>query len=194
MNKWVRKSLVALFTIATFGLVTPPAALTADENYPNTSTHSQESSESTLANVVVSESFEEQKHEDFAHIILEQAKLQSFEKFGGKIGPQIEEEFNAVIFPKMEEEIHTFLQEEEHFDQLVLSNNPSGGRGEKIFHLYDEKTGQDLLRFHVRIDHPPQEGYWFNFHYHTYHDHFSTHYELGSIFWDYNTPPKWMTH
>lgn len=100
MNKWVRKSLVALFTIATFGLVTPPAALTADENYPNTSTHSQESSESTLANVVVSESFEEQKHEDFAHIILEQAKLQSFENLVRRLGHRLKKSSTQSSFRK----------------------------------------------------------------------------------------------
>lgn len=31
MKMWMRKALVALFTIATFGLVSPPAALMADK-------------------------------------------------------------------------------------------------------------------------------------------------------------------
>ena len=63
----------------------------------------------------------------------------------------------------------------------------------KIFHVYNRLTGEDLLRFHVRRDHPPQDGYWFNFHYHTAEDGFQSHHELGSIYWDRNTPPDWMS-
>ncbi|WP_243290806.1 YpjP family protein [Bacillus sp. FJAT-47783] len=191
MKKWVRKSLVVLFTIATFGLVTPPAALTADENQSVEPQSASISSDKPL----VSESFEDQRAADAIQEMVYKAKEQSFAKFGGRIGPVIEDEFSTIILPKMEEVLTAFLEkEQEQFEKVVISEKPTGGKSEKIFHIYDEKSGQDLLRFHVRIDHPPQEGYWFNFHYHTYHDQFEAHYELGTIFWNHNTPPNWMTH
>ncbi|MEH7388569.1 YpjP family protein, partial [Bacillus sp. JJ1521] len=81
----------------------------------------------------------------------------------------------------------------EQLDQLEISEQPSGGNGEKIFHIFDNTSGKDIVRFHVRKDHPPQDGYWFNFHYHTHHDGFQTHHALGDIYWNKNTPPKWLS-
>lgn len=116
-------------------------------------------------------------------------------KFGSKIGPVIADEFQNVILPKIEKALAEVTEQfpEEDLSYLTISEIPSGGRGEKIFHIYNEKTGKDIIRFHVRRDLRPQEGYWFNFHYHTYHDHFEKHYLLGEIFWDKNTPPRWMS-
>lgn len=188
MKRWVRKTLVLLFTIVTFGLVSPPDILLADEN---TSGPSSQESTSTVA--IFSDPYHDESN--FMETFIAKAEKQSFEKFGNRIGPVIEDEFKSIIFPKMEEVIKHFLKvEKENFEHVMISSKPSGGKSEKIFHIYDEKTGNDLIRFHVRVDHPPQEGYWFNFHYHTYHDHFQTHYHLGKIYWDRNTPPNWMTH
>ena len=125
--------------------------------------------------------------------IITEAEQKAYLKFGEKIGGRIEDEFKDVIFPKIEEIITYYLNEEsdELFEQLEVSK-PTGGTGEKIFHIYNTKTGQDVLRFHVRRENKPLEGYWFNFHYHSYHDSFQSHKDLGSIYWDKNTPPNWM--
>ncbi|MFT4414121.1 YpjP family protein [Fredinandcohnia humi] len=198
MNKWLRKALVVSFTILTFGLVTPPPALTmeqADSDEPKKfNSFNDQSSEPSLY------SFEEQKlfgydSQRFIDYALSQAELKSFEKFGGKIGPVIEDEFRTEILPRIEEVIAVLAEQypNEQLDQLQISEKPSGGNGEKIFHIFDATTGKDIVRFHVRKDHPPLEGYWFNFHYHTYHDGFQAHHNLGEIFWDKNTPPKWMS-
>ena len=98
-----------------------------------------------------------------------------------------------MILPKIEVALEEMASQfpDEQLQSLTISEKPSGGRSEKIFHIYDTESGKDIIRFHVRQDHIPLEGYWFNFHYHTYHDSFSAHYELGSIYWDTNTPPKW---
>jgi hypothetical protein len=82
---------------------------------------------------------------------------------------------------------------EESLANLKVTETPGGGLSEKIFHITNSKANEDVIRFHVRRDHPPQQGYWFNFHYHTHHDNFQAHHELGSIYWNKNTPPKWMT-
>ena len=197
MNKWLRKSLVILFSIATFGLVTPPASLAITDKPSDDSTEkvsfSDDVIEQTASPVVEEEQPFEKEH--ILTNILNEAEEKSLLKFGDKIGGVIEDEFKEVILPKMEEIITYYLNEEsdELFEHLEVSK-PSGGTGEKIFHIYNTETGQDVLRFHVRRENRPLEGYWFNFHYHTYHDSFQSHKDLGSIYWDKNTPPNWMVY
>ncbi|MDQ0225208.1 hypothetical protein CHH83_15385 [Bacillus sp. 7586-K] len=197
MNKWLRKSLVILFSIATFGLVTPPASLAITDKPSDDSTEKVSFSDDVIeqtASPVVEEEQPFEKEQILTNI-LNEAEEKSLLKFGDKIGGVIEDEFKEVILPKMEEIITYYLNEEsdELFEHLEVSK-PSGGTGEKIFHIYNTETGQDVLRFHVRRENRPLEGYWFNFHYHTYHDSFQSHKDLGSIYWDKNTPPNWMVY
>lgn len=195
MNKWLRKSLVILFSIATFGLVTPPSSLAvqekASEDSISNSAINNENIDQTITSNIEIEQFSK---DQFITNLLSEAEQKSYIKFGDKIGGVIEDEFKAVIFPKMEEIITYYLnvEDDEFFQQLEVSK-PSGGTGEKIFHIYNTQTGKDVLRFHVRRENRPLEGYWFNFHYHTYHDSFQSHKDLGSIYWDKNTPPNWMS-
>jgi hypothetical protein len=100
-----------------------------------------------------------------------------------------------VILPNIEKAIQEVAVQfpEESLANLKVTETPGGGLSEKIFHITNSKANEDVIRFHVRRDHPPQQGYWFNFHYHTHHDNFQAHHELGSIYWNKNTPPKWMT-
>jgi hypothetical protein len=192
LPRWLRKSLVVLITTLTFGLVTPPASLLVDE---------AKADDSSVDAAVVSnrnakaEEVRVLTREEFVQQTMEKAIVQSYEKFGEKILPVIEDEFNEVILPRIEEVLVSIAEQypEEKLVNLVITENPSGGISEKIFHIYDKTSGKDIVRFHVRRDHPPQDGYWFNFHYHTYHDSFQTHYELGRIYWAKNTPPKWMS-
>lgn len=198
MNKWLRKSLVILFSIATFGLVTPPASLAVqDEASEDAVTKSPFNNESIDKDV--SSNFEFEKlpltKEQMITNILSEAEEKSFSKFGDRIGEVIEDEFKEVIFPKMEEIITYYLNEQDDslFESLEVSR-PSAGTGERIFHIYNTETGEDVLRFHVRRENRPLEGYWFNFHYHSYHDSFQSHKDLGTIYWNKNTPPNWMSY
>ncbi|MGD6815851.1 YpjP family protein [Metabacillus sp. 84] len=184
MNKWLKKTLVALFSIATLGMVAPPASLIAEEK---TGSLSETLSENQYDSELKGQ--EERAHQEFKDLAREQTYL----KFGDRIRPVIEREFDELILPKITEAIDWELTAVES-DSLVISEKPGGGRSEKIFHIYDARTGKDVIRFHVRIDHPPGEGFWFNFHYHLDKDSFEKHHELGSIYWDRNTPPAWMTH
>ncbi len=197
MNKWLRKSLVILFSIATFGLVTPPASLALTDKPSDDSTEKVSFSDDVIEQAAspVVEAEQPFEKEQILTNILNEAEEKSLLKFGDKIGGVIEDEFKEVILPKMEEIITYYLNEEsdELFEHLEVSK-PSGGTGEKIFHIYNTETGQDVLRFHVRRENRPLEGYWFNFHYHTYHDSFQSHKDLGSIYWDKNTPPNWMVY
>nr|WP_249310338.1 YpjP family protein [Bacillus sp. FJAT-49736] len=142
-------------------------------------------------------SFQESKfdRENIVHSMMAEAEKQSFEKFGEKIGPVIEDEFRQVIMPNIQRAIEMTVKEypEERLEALAISEKPSGGIGEKIFHIYDANTNEDIIRFHVRRDHPPMDGYYFDFHYHVQFDNYQKHYALGTIYWDKNTPPKWMS-
>jgi len=196
MPKWLKKSLVVLITALTFGTVSPPAYLIADDNSDDSNFSDIKSSESDSFSSDIYHSLKpELSKEQFLYQALEQAEVQSFAKFGSRIGPKIEDEFKDVILPKMEEVISTlaFQHPEEDLTNLIISESPAGGDGEKIFHIYHKVSGQDMIRFHVRKDNPPKEGYWFNFHYHTHHDQFQNHHALGSIFWAKNMPPKWLS-
>ncbi len=193
MPAWLRKSLVVMISIVTFGMVSP-----AQVNGFLTTT-AERTDKSTAAETSFMDSFDDTLDEDaernkFIDRAMREAELQSFEKFGAKIGPVIEEEFRQTILPNIEKAIEMVAVQYpgEKLNTLRITEMPGGGESEKIFHIIGD-TGKDIIRFHVRRDQPPKDGYWFNFHYHTYHDGFQSHYELGRIFWDKNTPPKWRS-
>nr|MDH3084303.1 YpjP family protein [Bacillus subtilis] len=202
MKLWMRKTLVVLFTIVTFGLVSPPVALMADK--PSGQPSSLEQNDYTAFydehDLYDDESDDRRDSEllfqSYKEQLLDSAEDQSFLKFGKRIAPVIEDDYRKEILPKIENVISDYLatlQDDEAYQDVVISSMPSAGKTEKIFNVYNRTTGEDLLRFHVRRDHPPHDGYWFNFHYHTAEDGFQSHHELGSIYWDRNTPPNWMS-
>jgi hypothetical protein len=196
LSKWLRKSLVILVTIVTFGMVTPQDLF----NHPFESNKQEKrnlvEALPPQAEETTDETDEEGADRDtFISSMVKQAEYQSYMKFGTRIKPIIEDEFREMILPNIEKAIGEIARQfpEEDLSQLTVTEMPGRGQSEKIFHILNQNTNQDVLRFHVRRDHPPQEGYTFNFHYHTSHDQFQTHHELGVIFWDKNTPPKWMS-
>lgn len=203
MKLWMRKTLVVLFTIVTFGLVSPPAALMADK--PSGQPSSLEQNDYTAFydehdlyddNELEDRQDPELLFQSYKEQLLDSAEDQSFLKFGSKIAPVIEDDYRKEILPQIENVISDYLatlQDDEAYQDVVISSMPSAGKTEKMFNVYNRTTGEDLIRFHVRRDHPPHDGYWFNFHYHTAEDGFQSHHELGSIYWDRNTPPNWMS-
>jgi YpjP-like protein len=194
MSIWLKKSFFILLSILTFGLVSPSQAFLNEENHALAKNNGKPSTvESTPEETREEESA--LTHDVFIETMLVQAEKNAYEKFGTKIKPVIENEFRSLILPKIEKAIADTATEfpEEDLTSLTISEVPQYAKTEKIFHIYDERSGEDIIRFHVRKDHPPKDGYYFNFHYHTVHDQFQSHHELGSIFWDKNTPPQWMS-
>jgi hypothetical protein len=195
MKNWFRKSLMVMVSILTFGVVTPSQFIN-NVNAEKPSDKDVFEAASPSANVSQPTSFWPEapfNKEDFVEDLVKQAEQQSYQKFGPRIKPVIEQEFRDIILPNIEKALEETASQypEADFRNLVITEDPGGGLSEKIFHLKDRFTNMDVLRFHVRRDHPPQGGYWFNFHYHTYHDDFQHHHELGAIYWAKNTPPKW---
>ena len=200
LQKWIRNVLVVLVSVVTFGMVTPTFAY--DEQAIEEKNSKRDVIESI--NSLVFETIDEQTKtedtiisvtEDYVANLVKDGQTQVLKKFGPRIGEVLADEFEEVILPQMEEAIRqvTLQFDDDQIAFLTVTENLGKGLSEKIFHLRNKLTNEDIIRFHVRRDHPPQQGYWFNFHYHTYHDDFVTHYELGNLYWAKNTPPQWMS-
>ena len=195
MSNWLRKSFVVLISILTFGLVTPSQAfLNENENLEKSNNKAPSSMHSDSG---VSEATAEEElidHDLFVQKMTAQAENQAYIKFGSKIKPVIQNEFQSIILPKIQVAIEETTKQypQNELSYLTISEVPTYAKSEKIFHIYDERSGEDVIRFHVRRDHPPLEGYYFNFHYHTVHDNFQEHFSLGDIYWAKNIPPQWL--
>ncbi|WP_217587685.1 YpjP family protein [Lentibacillus saliphilus] len=214
MKRWMQKIFVALIAVLTLGLYIPQSPLTVDHDEHKGEVSSKTGSEKSVrANHIEdaghtaqalprTESTEalqptsglQDANELFARSIVNEAKTQTITKLGPKIADRIDLDFTTDILPKIEEVLDGLLQEAgtENIPYYSITEQPTGGLGEMIFNVYDERTKEDIARFHVRRDNRPQEGYWFNFHYHLQDDNFENHHTIGDVYWDKNTPPNWM--
>ncbi|MBP1916650.1 hypothetical protein J2Z23_003632 [Lederbergia galactosidilyticus] len=204
MRTWIRKSLIILVSVLTFGVVPPSHAFWSQnqeipKSLQRTSTSTSNStseSRSSDHEVQISVTLPEKDSEgEMVDTLIGKAEQQAMIKFGPKISYVIESEFNEVIMPSIIEAIEMTVAQypEDELRNLAITEKPGGGVSEKIFNIYHAETGEDLILFHVRREKPPLAGYQFNFHYHTYHDQFQTHYTMGTIYWSKDTPPNWQT-
>lgn len=192
MKNWIQKTLVVAVALLTFGVISPNHVIW--ENLLDEKSN-QKSISTPNSHPTYAVEWTEDVPSAFIEEAILQAKEQSLMKFGTRIGPVIHSEFDEIIFPKIQEAIEMTLldMDNQTLNSLAISENPSGDHSEKIFHIYDTMNGSDVIRFHVRTDRKPQDGYYFNFHYHTAADQFARHYTLGDIYWSKNMPPKWLS-
>jgi len=196
MKKWFYKTLAVTVAFLTFGIITPNHEIwTSFERLDDQekSVIYQPSTNDVASSYQLDELIEQP--ESPIASILTNAKEQSYIKFGAKISPVIGEEFDTLIYPKMAEVIEKTLAQldDETLQYLAISESPSGEYREKIFNIYNVENGKDIMRFHVRTENRPFEGHYYNFHYHLQEDEYTTHYNLGEIYWSKNTPPKWLS-
>ncbi|WP_419962133.1 YpjP family protein [Psychrobacillus sp. BM2] len=189
MKKWFQKSIIITVALLTFGLISPNHFIweqILDNKSPSRAISSDGHDYEQVK--IADESV------DYGNMA-DAAREQAYIKFGNRIGPVIQHEFDDVIFPKIQEAIDITIAKatDQKITHLAISEQPSGDYHEKIFNIYNDSTKKDLIRFHVRTDKKPQEGYYFNFHYHLAEDKYSKHYVLGDIYWSKNTPPKWLS-
>ena len=194
--RWLQKSLIIAVALLTFGVITPTHDIWSGLQDKGGSKQAEgQSSQSDDYYIGLAEPELEDKLESIEDAFIVSAKELSYEKFGARIGPVISNEFDEVIFPKIDEAIRMTLNDtnDVHKRRLSISERPAGNYSEKIFHVFDKDEKRDLIRFHVRTDKRPQDGYFFNFHYHVAEDDFTTHHTIGEIYWSKNTPPKWLS-
>ncbi len=194
--KWFQKLLIGLVAFLTLGIITPTHDIWSSLQEKEGSKEVGPSIESDEQLIEFAEETIETEDEfPLEDVFIVKARELSYEKFGSKIAPVISSEFEENVFPKIDEAIRETLNSSSdvHKHQLAMSQKPAGDYSEKIFNLYDEMDKKDLIRFHVRTDKRPQEGYYFNFHYHKADDNYMKHYSLGDIYWSKDTPPKWLS-
>mgnify|MGYP001393488878 CR=1 FL=1 len=206
MKMFIKKIIFSFIAVITLGMYIPQSVMNPNTDSSNSDTQEKKDSISSKITIDYSPSLHEHvykapsidyqtsKLSSYIDQLIEEAKVQTIKKLGPKISSQIETEFDHYIFPVMEKSIKSVISK--LGDEAIffsITEQPSKGLGERIFHLYDEKNQRDIAKFHVRRDLKPLEGYWFNFHYHLFDDQFEEHYDLGNIYWDKNVPPKWMS-
>nr|WP_090888844.1 YpjP family protein [Evansella caseinilytica] len=205
MKLWFRKISVILITFMTLGVFIPPTYLDAhaERNEVVSSTGDVGDVSPTVPEIVEEEDGETAEADsadaDTGTSLLTMFKAQAAEqtlyKLGPKIFRQVEADVTETIVPNIQEVIQMLLLEagEEEFQYYGISQQPAQGYGERIFSLYDHRSQEEIARFDVRRDNRPRDGYWFHFHYHLSADNFEEHYQIGDVYWDKNTPPKWMS-
>ncbi|WP_252503306.1 YpjP family protein [Sporosarcina sp. Marseille-Q4943] len=200
MKKHLQNFIIALVAVLTLGVISPsheiwtnlqPKDDTRETDLPTTSKHDLQFG--LEDSIFERESFEQPLSIEEA--LFQPAKELAYMKFGSKIGPVIQNEFDDVILPKMEEVIRNTVASAGGLENKAFSitEYPSGDYAERMFHVTDIDDAKDLIRFHVRTEKRPLDGYFYNFHYHTVEDSFTVHHSLGDIYWSKNTPPKWLS-
>ncbi|SIS81377.1 YpjP family protein [Salimicrobium salexigens] len=179
MKIWLRKLFVSLVAVMTLGLYIPQAPLESEASDVETASEETAFSDKLSQQLTVED-------------LTDKAKEQTFMKLGPRIKEKVEEDMVEIIFPEIEAVIESCVDVGD-VPVYEISESPAAGYGEKIFNLTNTRSGEELARFHVRRDLRPGEGYWFNFHYHVKEDGYENHHPLGEIYWDKNTPPKWMS-
>jgi hypothetical protein len=217
MPQWLAKTFVALVTVLTLGTVVPtvnyhsdtrpsrydsegqrtqsePTEIVIEPASAEVETEAEEKGVGNWSAIAMNCGTKEEMLAQLAQFTENEAKAQGFMKFGDTIATEIGSTYSNEIAPKFADAVASLgaATDADMLRHLAVSHNPAPGTGERILNLYDERTGKEWVKFHVRRDHPPLDGYYFTFHYHTDKDNFQGHHEIGKIYWDKNMPPKWM--
>ncbi|TFE03270.1 YpjP family protein [Jeotgalibacillus sp. R-1-5s-1] len=186
MPNWLKKSFVVFISIITFGMVSPQDLFANETGDSQQGTSISENDKQTGSDLPLLDK------ETSAELLISQAREITTAKLGERIMPRIESDIQSEVLPKMEEMITELIYtySDDEYSELMISPAIGKGEGERIFHIIDAKTNDDVLCFHVRKDRPPLEGYTFNFHYHTAEDGFETHHEIADVYWGKDTPAK----
>ena len=201
MKKHMQNFMIALVAVLTLGVISPNHEIWTSLQ-PKDDTREAERTDSSnhdlrlgLEDSIFERDSAFEQNSSIEDALLQPAKDLAYIKFGSRIGPVIQNEFEDVIFPKMEEVIQRTVDTTGGLENRMLSitEYPSGNYSEKMFHVSDLVDEKDLIRFHVRTEKRPLDGYFYNFHYHTAEDGFTVHHSLGDIYWSKNTPPKWLS-
>ena len=97
---------------------------------------------------------------------------------------QVDFEFEKIILPKIQESIH-FITTRTNVNKpqsLSIIEHPRNSKSQKQFVVKNSITNDDWIRFYVRFVNGFMEGNY-SFFYYTFEDNFTTHYNLGEIYW-----------
>lgn len=208
--EFMKKILVALVAVLTFGTVIPsfPAHYVnkpgdkesiLKEKSPDSALKSAANRLSGIAagkswtDTVPPDASKENLIQTFSAYTFEELREQGKQKFGSRVSEKISLSYDREIVPAFISVVQRLSERHDAYwiRHLDVTHAPASGFGERILHVYQTDTGREIVKLHVRRDHPPKDGYWFDFHYHTALDGFQKHHELKKIYWGKNMPPKW---
>ncbi|WP_018932123.1 YpjP family protein [Gracilibacillus lacisalsi] len=200
MKMWMKKLTVLLVTILTLGLYVPPIYINADVDLGKKDIEPSEDQPKQVDEEEIEDSITEENLilEDSNQLYLEElnhlAKEQVQAKLGTKISSKVNGDLNRTVLPNIETVLDELYKEigDEESQYLMIADEPSGGYGERIFNLYHIKDKENVAKFHVNRLRRPQDGYYFQFHYHLRIDQFEEHFPIAEVYWGKDTPPKWM--
>ncbi|QGH33011.1 hypothetical protein GI584_02630 [Gracilibacillus salitolerans] len=201
MKMWMKKLTVLLVTILTLGLYVPPIYINADVDLGKKDLEPSEDRPKQVDEEGIEDSITEENLilEDSNQLYLQElnhlAKDQVQAKLGTKISAKINNDVNQVVLPNLVMVLDKLYEEigEDESQYLMVAEEPSAGYGERIFNLYNVKEKENVAKFHVNRLRRPQDGYYFQFHYHLQDDQFEEHFPIGEVYWGKDTPPKWMS-
>jgi hypothetical protein len=201
MKPLMRRVFVVLISLLTLGMYVPSTQIDTDaaekKAVSENATIASKEDQLTEEDMDLDPQLPEQPvtTDEWIEEITNEAKKQTMAKMGPRIINKVDENMTETILPKIEEVMEDILlsADTEAVPYYEITEEPAPGYGEKIFNIYNKQTQEEIARFHVRRDKRPSEGYWFNFHYHLQEDNFTKHHEIGEVYWEKNTPPKWMS-
>ncbi|MDX8046399.1 YpjP family protein [Gracilibacillus sp. S3-1-1] len=199
MMKWMKKLTVLLITILTLGLYVPPIYIDADADVGKDIGSSTDRAKPVEKDPIIGSLTEENvvlenSNQLYLRELNNLAKNQLQAKLGTKISAKIDTEVTHMVVPNLETVLEELYEEfgEAESQYLMIADEPSDGYGERIFNLYHSKEKENVAKFHVNRLKKPQDGYYFQFHYHLQDDQFEAHLPIAEVYWGKNTPPKWM--
>lgn len=97
---------------------------------------------------------------------------------------QADFEFEKIILPKIQEAIDfiTTRTNVDIFPYLTIIERSQNSKSQKHFVIKNSITNDDWIRFYVKFANDFMEGHY-SFFYYTFEDNFTTHYNLGEIYW-----------
>lgn len=101
-----------------------------------------------------------------------------------QVNHQVDFEFEKIIMPKIEEAIYFTNRRINNSNPQYLNiiEHPQNNKLQKIFLIKSSITNKECIRFYVRFENGLIEGNY-SFFYYTFEDNFTTHYNLGKVYW-----------
>ena len=132
MKLWIRKSLIVLVSILTFGAVTPSHALWSENEEVPKAQHRGNATNDTAQKPIIQTEVQvaEKSHkEQFIEMMTDKAERQALIKFGPRISSVIMNEFEEIILPNIEAAIEMTAAQfsDDELNNLAITEAPGGG-------------------------------------------------------------------
>ena len=101
-----------------------------------------------------------------------------------QVNKKVDFEFEKIIMPKIEEAIH-FINTRINSNKpqsLIITEHPQNSKSKKMFLIKNSSTNDEWIRLYVTFENSFFEGDY-SFFYYTFEDNFTTHYNLGKVYW-----------